>query len=107
MPSKRLGTLRYEEKWILGPTQGRSLYIWFCFLYFTNLSLLSFSLPLTRIFIFLLYLPKDYLHPKPGGLRLHFLGLLSHPEHTSKFLPCNLSCATTVHGHFSLMRSDE
>ena len=29
-----------------------------------------------------------------------FLGLLSHPEHTSKLLPCNLSCATTVYGHF-------
>ena len=29
-----------------------------------------------------------------------FLGLLSHPEHTSKLLPCNLGCATTVYGHF-------
>ena len=29
-----------------------------------------------------------------------FTGLLSHPEHTSKLLPCNLSCATTVHGNF-------
>ena len=29
-----------------------------------------------------------------------FLGLLSHPEQRGKLLPCNLSCATTVHGHF-------
>ena len=29
-----------------------------------------------------------------------FPGLLSHSEHTSKLLPCNLSYATNVHGHF-------
>ena len=28
------------------------------------------------------------------------LELLSHLEHTSKFLSCNLSCAITIHGHF-------
>ena len=29
-----------------------------------------------------------------------FTRLQSHSEHTSKLLPCNLSCATTVHGNF-------
>ena len=29
-----------------------------------------------------------------------FPSFLSHSEHTSKLLPCNLSCATTIHSHF-------
>ena len=36
-----------------------------------------------------------------------FLGLLSHPEHTGKLLPCNLSCATTIHGHFLINAAKE
>ena len=60
----------------------------------------SFFLSLCiRIFIFLLYLHIDYLSPTLGGLRLHSQDL-SHPEHISKHLPCNLSCATTIYGHF-------
>ena len=50
------------------------LYIWFCFPFFTNLSLFSLFLsfsgsPFIRIFIFHLYLHTNYLHPTLGGLR--------------------------------------
>ena len=33
-------------------------------------------------------------------VEIAFLELLSHPEHTGKLLPRNLSCATTIHDYF-------
>ena len=72
---------------------------------------LSLSLPLSlsliRISLFLLYLHIDYFDPTLGGLSCIFLGLLSHPEHTSKLLPYNLSCATTIHDHFFINAARE
>ena len=32
--------------------------------------------------------------------KIVLLELLSHPEHTSKLLSCNLSCATIIHSYF-------
>ena len=101
MPSKRLGTLNYEEKGILGPTRGRS------FIYMVLLSLLyeSFSshflsIPYHKDLHFPFIFTQRVYSSYTWRVEIAFLGLLSHPEHTSKFLPCNLSCATTVHGHF-------
>ena len=98
MPSKRLGILNYEEKGILGPTQGRS------FIYMVLLSLfhqsLFFRIPFHKDlhfpFIFTPRLSSSYT----WRVEIAFLELLSHPKHTGKLLPCNLSCATTIQDHF-------
>ena len=58
------------------------------------------------ILMFLLYLNKSSLS-YTWRAEIAFVGLLSHPEHTSKFLPCNLSCATTVHDHFLINAARE
>ena len=40
-------------------------------------------------------------------VEIAFLGLLSHLEHIGKLLPYNLSCATTIHGHFLINAARE
>ena len=102
MPSKRPGTLNYEEKGILDPTRGRSfIYMVLFSLLHKSLSLFYFSLgPFSKD----LHLPFIFTHKLSSSytwrVKIVFLGLLSHPKHTGKLLPCNLSCVITIHGHF-------
>ena len=73
-----------------------------CQLLVTKSSSLSLSLSLSLSygssfpFIFTHRLSQSYT----WRAEIVFLRLLFHPEHTSKLLLYNLSCATTVHGHF-------
>ena len=93
-------TTNYEEKRILGQARGMSVLYINVFLsslnkYFSSSLQSSFSSlfwgsPLIRIFIFLLYLHRDYLSPTPRRLRLH----------SQDFCLIRNILATTVHGHF-------
>ena len=101
-------TTNYEEKMILGQARGMSvLYIRISFFFelifqffIPKLSFLFFwgspHKDLHFSFIFTHRLSQSYT----WRAKIAFPGLLSHPERTSKFLQCNSSCATTVHGHF-------
>ena len=103
---------------LLGQARGRYILIYtYFFLTFTNVQVLGYKV-LSFFFFFFFFFPSPPPPPpnmdlpfpfisrhKPSQsytwrAEIAFLGLLSHQEHTSKLLPCNLSCATTVHGHF-------
>ena len=83
----------------------------YVFLTYTNVSVLGYKvLSFPLLFFFSPFphmdLPFPFISKHKTSqsytwrAEITFLGLLSHPEHTSKLLPCNFSCVTTVHGHF-------
>ena len=78
------------------PEDGQ-LYIWvFLFSWLQSSSPFFFHKDPHFSFIFTYRLSQSYT----WRAEIVFLRLLFHPEHTSKLLLYNLSCATTVHGHF-------
>ena len=81
----------------------------YVFLTYTNVSVLGYK-GLSFPFFFLPFshvdLPFPFISKHKSSqsytwrAEIAFLGLLSHLEHTSKFLPYNFSCAITIRGHF-------
>ena len=80
----------------------RKIFLYINVLAFSPLQILlfSFSPPPSKD----LHLPFIFTHRLSSRyiwrVEIAFLGLLSHPKHTGQLLSYNLSCITTVHGHF-------